>query len=180
MANITAWVKKVWKDRKTEYPTRRTLTKTNGSQEIVTVARNEGNVSQEGDAFSAANMNDLEERIDAGFTEVNGKLSNIKWKLLGSVTGKSVIDLPSDFTELLVEVSVANRYCFTFNIIKDFLTDDVKMYTSGNHVYYSTYQGYQVVINATNSYVALKEYKASYGSNVTDYTASAITKIYYK
>lgn len=76
MANITAWVKKVWKDRKTEYPTRRTLTKTNGSQEIVTVARNEGNVSQEGDAFSAANMNDLEERIDAGFTELTGKLSN--------------------------------------------------------------------------------------------------------
>lgn len=77
MANITAWVKKVWKDRKTEYPTRRTLTKTNGSQEIVTVARNEGNVSQEGDAFSAANMNDLEERIDAGFTELNGKLTSL-------------------------------------------------------------------------------------------------------
>lgn len=76
MANITAWVKKVWKDRKTEYPTRRTLTKTNGSQEIVTVARNEGNVSQEGDAFSAANMNDLEERIDAGFTALTGKLGD--------------------------------------------------------------------------------------------------------
>lgn len=74
MASITAWEKKVWKDRKTEYPTRRTLTKTDGSQEIVTVARNEGSVSQEGDAFSAENMNDLEERIDAGFTEVNGKL----------------------------------------------------------------------------------------------------------
>lgn len=75
MASITAWAKKVWKDRKTEYPTRRTLTKTDGSQEIVTVARNEGSVSQEGDAFSAENMNDLEERIDAGFTEVNGNLT---------------------------------------------------------------------------------------------------------
>ena len=73
--SITAWAKKVWKDRQTEYPTRRTLTKTDGSQEIVTVARNEGAVSQEGDAFSAANMNDLEERIDAGFTDVNRKLS---------------------------------------------------------------------------------------------------------
>lgn len=74
MASITAWAKKVWKDRKTEYPTRRTLTKTDGSQEIVTVERKEGNISQEGDAFSAANMNDLEERIDAGFTEVTRKL----------------------------------------------------------------------------------------------------------
>ena len=78
MANTTAWVKKVWEERKTEYPTRRTLTKTNGSQEIVTVARNEGNVSQEGDAFSAANMNDLEERIDAGFTELNRKLMRMR------------------------------------------------------------------------------------------------------
>lgn len=81
MASLTAWAKKVWKDRKTEYPTRRTLTKTDGSQEIVTVARNEGNVSQEGDAFSAANMNDLEERIDAGFTEVNSKLNNESFSL---------------------------------------------------------------------------------------------------
>lgn len=86
MASITAWAKKVWKDRKTEYPTRRTLTKTDGSQEIVTVARNEGNVSQEGDAFSAANMNDLEERIDAGFNEVNSKL---QWKAIA-------ISIPAD------------------------------------------------------------------------------------
>lgn len=91
MANITAWVKKVWKDRKTEYPTRRTLTKTNGSQEIVTVARNEGNVSQEGDAFSAANMNDLEERIDAGFTELTGNLGAIGKKLwTGSFTSGTI------------------------------------------------------------------------------------------
>lgn len=77
MASITEWTKKIWKDRKTEYPTRRVLTKTDGSQEIVTVERKEGNVSQEGDAFSAANMNDLEERIDAGFADVTGKL---QWK----------------------------------------------------------------------------------------------------
>lgn len=59
------FVTKTWKDRITEYPTRRTLTKSDGTSEIVTVARNEGTVSQEGDAFSAANMNDLEQRIAA-------------------------------------------------------------------------------------------------------------------
>lgn len=90
MASITAWAKKIWKDRKTEYPTRRTLTKTNGSQEIVTVTRNEGSVSQEGDAFSAENMNDLEERIDAGFTELTGKL---QWKKY--VVPNTLKDIPS-------------------------------------------------------------------------------------
>ena len=77
MAEITEWVKKVWKNRITEFPTRRTLTKEDGSSEIVTVTRNEGTVSEEGDAFDADTMNNLEERIDAGFTEVTRKLSNV-------------------------------------------------------------------------------------------------------
>lgn len=81
MAEITKWVKKIWKNRTTEFPTRRTLMKEDGSSEIVTVTRNEGTVSEEGDAFDADTMNNLEERIDAGFTEVNGKLSNISAKI---------------------------------------------------------------------------------------------------
>lgn len=62
-----AYEKKEWKDRVTEYPTRRNLVKEGGDTETVTVERNEGNVSQEGDAFSAENMNDLEQRIGDGF-----------------------------------------------------------------------------------------------------------------
>lgn len=76
MAEITNWVKKIWKNRTTEFPTRRTLMKEDGSSEIVTVTRNEGTVSEEGDAFDADTMNNLEERIDAGFAEVNGKLDD--------------------------------------------------------------------------------------------------------
>ena len=63
---------KTWKDRVTEYPTRRVLTKTDGSKETVTVARSEGTVSQEGDAFSAANMNDLEARIATAVGDILG------------------------------------------------------------------------------------------------------------
>ena len=70
-----AFVKKTWKDRIAEFPTRRRLTKEDNTSELVTVAREEGTLSQEGDAFSAENMNDLENRIDAEFTEVNGNLS---------------------------------------------------------------------------------------------------------
>ena len=71
-----AFAKKTWKDRIAEFPTRRRLTKEDNTSELVTVAREEGTLSQEGDAFSAENMNDLENRIDAEFTEVNGKLEN--------------------------------------------------------------------------------------------------------
>ena len=75
-----AFVKKTWKDRIAEFPTRRRLTKEDNTSELVTVAREEGTLSQEGDAFSAENMNDLENRIDAEFTALNGKLDySIKW-----------------------------------------------------------------------------------------------------
>ena len=74
-----AFVKKTWKDRIAEFPTRRRLTKEDNTSELVTVAREEGTLSQEGDAFSAENMNDLENRIDAEFTALNGKL-HIKYK----------------------------------------------------------------------------------------------------
>ena len=75
-----AFVKKTWKNRIAEYINRRLLTKEDGSTELVTVARDEGQVSQEGDAFNAANMNDLEDRIAAGFTEINQSLANGKIK----------------------------------------------------------------------------------------------------
>lgn len=71
------FTKKTWKNRIAEYINRRLLTMENGSTELVTVARDEGTISQEGDAFNAANMNDLEDRIEAGFTEVNRSLTNI-------------------------------------------------------------------------------------------------------
>ena len=66
-----AYAKKTWKDRVTQYLNRRLLTDANtGDTQLVTVTRDEGNVTEAGDTFSAANMNDLEDRIDDAFTEV--------------------------------------------------------------------------------------------------------------
>ena len=73
---MSGFIKKIWKDRVTEFPTRRSLTKQDGSVELVTVAREEGTVSQEGDAFSAQNMNDLEERVKTAFDAVDSSLTN--------------------------------------------------------------------------------------------------------
>lgn len=62
--------KRVWENRLTEYPKRRTLTKSDNTTEVVTVTRNEGDVFQDGDKFSAENMNDLEDRIEAAFNSI--------------------------------------------------------------------------------------------------------------
>lgn len=70
------FIKKIWKDRISEFPTRRSLTKTDGTSELVTVARSEGMISEEGDAFSAENMNDFENRVANGFSELTEKLPN--------------------------------------------------------------------------------------------------------
>lgn len=74
---------KTWVDRITEYPTRRRLRKEDGSDELVTVSREEGQISEEGDAFSAENMNDLESRIDTAFKDVNNSLVDMDTALQG-------------------------------------------------------------------------------------------------
>ena len=71
-----AFAQKTWKDRVAEYINRRILTKEDGTKELVSVERNEGTISQEGDAFSAENMNDLEQRIANEFSEQSKKLSS--------------------------------------------------------------------------------------------------------
>lgn len=64
-------------NRIAEYINRRLLTMEDGSTNLVTVARDEGTISQEGDAFNAANMNDLEDRIEAGFADVSQSLTEL-------------------------------------------------------------------------------------------------------
>lgn len=72
------FTKKTWKNRIAEYINRRLITMEDGSTNLVTVARDEGTISQEGDAFNAVNMNDLEDRIEAGFADVTQSLTNLK------------------------------------------------------------------------------------------------------
>ena len=61
------YIEKNWKERVSEYPNRRILTKTDQSTEIVTVERSEGTITEEGDAWNAANMNAMEKRVQDGF-----------------------------------------------------------------------------------------------------------------
>lgn len=79
----------MWRyNRISEYPNRRKLTHEDGSTELVTVARAEGQISTEGNAFSAEEMNDLEKRIADEFSSTNLSLNNC----LKSVSdGKSTV-----------------------------------------------------------------------------------------
>ena len=95
-----AFKKKTWLGRIAEYPNRRRLTKEDGSSELVTVSREEGQISQEGDAFSPDNFNDLEKRISDGFDDVNqSKLSDISGSMV-SASSAVIVDAGKtvDFT----------------------------------------------------------------------------------
>lgn len=79
-----AFKKKTWKDRMVEYAGRRKLTNISTNQSIICdVARSEGTVSQEGDALSSQNLNDLEQRIEDGFTEVKQTTDTLNQNLGG-------------------------------------------------------------------------------------------------
>lgn len=78
MAWFTA---KEWKNRLVEFAGRRSLKNVSTNETTVyDVTRNEGQVSQEGDSFSATTMNDLEQRISDAFAEAEeaSEFQNLK------------------------------------------------------------------------------------------------------
>ena len=65
---------------------------------------------------------------------LNSNLSDhLDWKLLKSVTGNTSVTLPSDFSELLVEVEAPSSadYSYTFNILKSMLKTTNKRFFNG-------------------------------------------------
>ena len=75
---FSGFVRKVWQDRVSEFPLRRRLTDTtSGVSQQVTVARDEGTVTTQGDTFDAANMNGLEARIASSFTEDEAAIGDL-------------------------------------------------------------------------------------------------------
>ena len=86
-----AFVTKTWKDRLVEYAGRRKLKNVaTGEEVLMDVSRSEGTVSQAGDAFSAASMNKLEQRIKNDFDTVNSSLErqpNFVYDSTGKITG---------------------------------------------------------------------------------------------
>lgn len=79
-----AFEKKTWKDRLVEYAGRRKITNTTTlAAQIVDMERAEGIVTEEGSAFNAANMNDLEQRVADGFSGVQQDINKVNQDLGG-------------------------------------------------------------------------------------------------
>lgn len=59
--------RKTWKNRETEFPGRRRMTAVDGQEAVYDISREEGLVLEEGDAFDADTMNNMEQRVKEGF-----------------------------------------------------------------------------------------------------------------
>lgn len=82
-----AWSKKTWVQRIVENVGRRLLTPTTETN-VFDITRSEGTIIQAGDGFTVSNMNDLENRIDSGFTDASTATGAVDTKVgvLASLT----------------------------------------------------------------------------------------------
>lgn len=102
------YVSRTWKNRISEYPTRRILTDTTTLEtQQVTVTRDEGTVTEAGDNWDASNLNGMESRISSafsalsacGFVEVTGTLLAGTTTLVlsdASITSTRTLDVFTD------------------------------------------------------------------------------------
>ena len=78
-----AFVKKTWKDRLSEFPKRWKLKSlgTSGDTQSVELELDDGTVITQGDRFTAATMNDLEQRIADGFASSTAGVSSFNGRV---------------------------------------------------------------------------------------------------
>lgn len=165
-----SFTKKTWKDRQSEYPTRRKLVST-GTTDEYDVTRAEGSVSQEGDAFNAVNMNDLEDRINAGFEDLSSYKFYNHVNQLGLTLGEETLDaimnaLP-DHSILLYSVSLSDSNMSEYPVNENGIVEVKRLSSSRIYFEYTSVVS-QSVWKATyfNSFsgwkqVALVEYDSS-------------------
>jgi hypothetical protein len=115
------YIGKTWVDRVSEYPTRRTITDTTTLvAQQVTVVRDEGTVTEQGDVFDAATMNNLESRINAAFGalthEISATLAAGSTTIIladQTITTSSTVDIYTDTWGISPEAVVVNTGSIT-------------------------------------------------------------------
>lgn len=131
------YIGKTWVDRISEYPTRRTITDTTTLvAQQVTVVRDEGTVTEQGDVFDASTMNNLESRINSAFgaltKEVTGTLLAGQTSLTlsdASILTTSDLDIYTDAWGVSPETVVASTgsVTLTFEALDSDLAVKVKV-----------------------------------------------------
>ena len=71
------FTQETWSDGKSKYPGRRRIDYSDSTYKSVNIERDEGTIYEEGDKFDAANMNDLERRINLAFEELDLKINSV-------------------------------------------------------------------------------------------------------
>lgn len=103
-----AFQPKTWKDRVSEQPQRRLITPVGGgTSTTVDVTRQEGIVIQEGDAFSAANMNDLENRIKTTFDTDEASIRTINTR--SSTNANNIASLQNNVNTINNSITSLNN-----------------------------------------------------------------------
>ena len=147
-----SFISKLWKDRVSDYPNKRKLTKEDGTSETVTVERAEGDIVVAGDAFNAENMNDLETRIQNGFNaveqaqaELNENMQN-RFKIMK-------FQLPADTT------ANTKVYTATESDLMDYFPVGISTYVQSDTDAYwinNAEHVQQVLLRADGIYITLK------------------------
>lgn len=152
---------KTWVNRISEYPNRRKLTHEDGSTELVTVARAEGQISAEGNAFSAEEMNDLENRIKSGFEEVTQSLTELNEGIFDAPGQIKYLYNYTSAMQKVLEYECEETGIYVINVSGDdffthcFITDE----RYGTQIAAMSNNGVATKIQCTNQYKMYKGHK---------------------
>ena len=101
---------------------------------------------------------------------------SLQWKLVGSATGKTAINLPSEFNELYIEVHCAgiSTVVFTYVIPYIVLTSEAKGYRNGAYGSTNSYSQIRLDISKTICILNLAQDRTG------DISRNTITNVYYR
>lgn len=144
----------------------------NLTNEAVNQSADVGKIIDDPDTAEAT----TEEGYIAGVQLFNHVNSSLQWKLLGSATGKTAINLPSVFNELYVELSNTNSTAvnFAYAIPYNTLTDKTKGYRQGG---YASAQSFLLaVLNVSKTSCIINSVQDTNGDNSSKYKIT----VYYR
>lgn len=79
---MAVFTQRLWKDGKVQYPGRRRLVNVNTQEEkTVQVNREEGLITEAGDEFNAASLNNLEVRLSLAFAEIESQIKDARSRI---------------------------------------------------------------------------------------------------
>lgn len=142
---MSIFTKGNWENRNVQYPKRRRLTEVEGQPNIYDVDREEGTIVSEGSAFSAENMNGLENRIETAFDSIETKINTARAgvQLYSSNGSNGTITLSDNVSNYdYLEIYYKEEQAESFHCIKVIPTFKPKW--QAMDIRYSSNDGYMV------------------------------------